>query len=278
MSKKYLLAGGDTRHRLMAELLIQNGERVFCYGMDGCIQLPNDAILVETVPEVDKIILPIPVTRDQELLNAPYSSQPILLQDLILSIPQGSHIYGGLFPAKMTDALNQKGCVVLDYGKQEEFAQQNALPTAEGAIEIALHNTDFVLEGARVCVVGYGRIGRVLANKLRQLGCQVTVTARNQKNLEEIKQSNLSAVHTGALDQCDPFNIIFNTVPAPVITDKVLAVQGKQTLIIDLASLPGGVDDAYAQKNHIRCIHALSLPARCAPLTAAQIILSIASR
>ena len=44
------------------------------------------------------------------------------------------------------------------------------------------------------------------------------------------------------------------------------------SLIVDLASKPGGTDFAAAQRLGLRAIHALSLPAVCAPETAGEAV------
>lgn len=49
----------------------------------------------------------------------------------------------------------------------------NAVPTAEGAIQIAMEQTDVTLHGLPVLVIGHGRIGSLLARRLAALGAKV---------------------------------------------------------------------------------------------------------
>ena len=69
-------------------------------------------------------------------------------------------------------------------------------------------------------------------------------------------------------------DIIFNTVPAPVISRQVLDELAPETLIIDLASEPGGTDFDYASKLGITVVHALGIPGKFAPRTAGEILKS----
>lgn len=72
--------------------------------------------------------------------------------------------------------------------------------------------------------------------------------------------------------QLGGFDLIFNTVPAPVLGASELAELGPDALVIDLASLPGGISPDVALPPDCRVLHALSLPGRVAPLSAARAI------
>ena len=139
----------------------------------------------------------------------------------------------------------------------------NAVPTAEGAIECAMANTPFTLNESRCMVIGYGRIGKLLSQKLRALGANVTATARRHSDIAWIKSHGFDACRTQELaekiGECD---IIFNTVPHCVLDFKALSVTKPNVLIIDLASRPGGVDFETAKELERRVIWALSLPGR----------------
>lgn len=144
-----------------------------------------------------------------------------------------------------------------------------AVPTAEGAIQIAMEQTDVTLHGLPVLVIGYGRIGSVLANKLSALGVQVTVSARSCRDIARIEAAGMAAVDTRRLTEIlDGFPLVFNTVPAAVLGAAELAKLPAESLVIDLASQPGGIDLAATPPAGVRVIHALSLPGKAAPVTA----------
>ena len=60
------------------------------------------------------------------------------------------------------------------------FVHENAVLTAEGALCAAMRDTPFALVDAHVMVVGYGRIGRALTERLVGLNADVTVAARRE--------------------------------------------------------------------------------------------------
>jgi len=68
------------------------------------------------------------------------------------------------------------------------------------------------------------------------------------------------------------FEIIFNTIPAVVLERAYLQRLNSDTLIVDLASTPGGTDFIAAKELGISAIHALSLPGKVAPKTAGEIL------
>lgn len=267
-----LLAGGDIRQRMMATMLLQKGVTVYAAGLEHCVQLPGDVRpWDEAAPPVDLAVLPVPATRDGTTLNAPYAAGPLPLNAIIDRLPADCRLCGGMVPPAVAELCREKHMTLFDYGKEERFLQQNALLTAEGAIEIALRNTSRQLEGTPVCVVGYGRIGRILANKLQALGCRVTVAARRPEARQEALALHMKAIATNELPN-HAFAVLFNTAPAPVIDAAAIAAQPDHCLLIDLASPPGGVDKQAARRRGLRHIHALALPARCAPASAADII------
>ena len=52
--------------------------------------------------------------------------------------------------------------------------------------------------GSRVLVIGYGRVGRLLAHRLKGLGARVTVSARSFRDLAWIEAYGYCAEHTGS--------------------------------------------------------------------------------
>lgn len=145
----------------------------------------------------------------------------------------------------------------------------NAVPTAEGAIQIAMEQTDVTLHGLPVLVIGCGRVGSLLARKLDALGAKVTVSARSCRDRARIEAAGLKAADTRRLADVLPgFPLVYNTVPAAVLGSAELAALPAGALLIDLASQPGGIDLAAVPPEGVRILHALSLPGKVAPVTA----------
>ncbi len=264
------IIGGDLRQLYCARSIADDGFGVLIAGFDTCDNRmgltaaePSDIIR-----QSDAILLPLPVSTDGIHILAPFSAVPIGAEAVLSQIRQNQAVFGGL-PGKLsTDMLSAISCGF--YGKQEEFAAANAVPTAEGAIEAAMHHSDITLCQSDCLVIGFGRIGRVLSDFLRGLGAHVTVSARQEKDLAFIRASGMAAQKTDSLH--GSFQFIFNTVPCRILDRKKLSEIGSEALIIDLASLPGGVDDEAAQRMAVPVIHALSLPGKVAPKTAGHII------
>ena len=149
----------------------------------------------------------------------------------------------------------------------------NAFPTCEGALQLAMEQTAFTLQNARCLVIGAGRIGMLLARKLYALDAQVTVSARCTRDFARIAAAGLHALDTRRLvGHLAGFDLIFNTVPAPILTTEVLSDMKPPCFIIELASLPGGVAADTLLPDGCRVLHALSLPGKVAPLSAARAV------
>ena len=149
----------------------------------------------------------------------------------------------------------------------------NAFPTCEGALQLAMEQTAFTLQNARCLVIGAGRIGMLLARKLYALDAQVAVSARCTRDFARIAAAVLHALDTRSLaGHLAGFYLIFNTVPAPILTTEVLSDMKPPCFIIDLASLPGGVAADTLLPDGCRVLHALSLPGKVAPLSAARAV------
>lgn len=169
--------------------------------------------------------------------------------------------------------------MVFDYSKREEFAVMNAVPTSEGAIECAMHEYDGTINGSNCLVIGYGRIGKVLSDMLGGLGAKVSVSARKKSDIAYIQAKGFKALKTNELSFMPQghtaFDLIFNTVPFMILDSHTLAriaPGGSDTIIIDLASLPGGVDLEACERMGLKAMRALSLPGRVAPKAAGEII------
>lgn len=268
--------GGDNRQGYLADALAQDGMEVIVAGLEKFPGLHNTRFIsdaVEAVEEADVIILPMPVSHDGVTVNAPYSYAVIYLSDLVAAASPEQLILGGKFDRALADELAGQGLHAIDYLEREELAVRNAVPTAEGALAIAINETKVTLFGSKCLVIGYGRLGKVLAADLKALGAHVTVSARRQSDLAWILTGGYRPVQTAEIyGKLPEYDLIFNTVPALVLGRKELQKCRPETVVIDLASLPGGLDYTAAQQLGLKCIQALSLPGKTAPASAAVII------
>ena len=271
--KTVSVIGGDLRQITLAGLLAKDGFEVKIFGFDKDIDTHalKRAESIESAASADIIILPLPATHDGIMLNAPFSDGGIGVEELCGHIPPNSLIFGGKLSGRLACLCKERK--LYDYFKREELSIANAIPTAEGAVEIAMSETAHTIHNAKCLVIGYGRIGKILADRLRALGADVTVSARKYSDFAWIDAFRFKKLHSSALgDDISDFGIIFNTVPTVILNDVLLEKIPDDTLIIDLASKPGGVDFELAKELGKRVIWALSLPGKCAPITSGEII------
>ena len=274
MAENFGVIGGDKRQIALAESIAADGYNVYTFGFDLAPEIKGakEVQLSDAALICDCIILPLPVTHDGCHLNAPFCSEQILLDHSFASFFRSKKVYGG-----MMDQLYQTSDIwdeidTSDYNSREEFAIRNAGVTAEGSIEIAMREYPGALGKSKCLVAGYGRIGKALSWMLRGIGADVTVSARSQKDFAWIDVFGYHGVHTAKLCEKDRYDIIFNTVPALTFTRRVLSRIPSDTLMIELASAPGGIDCKAAEKLGIRVIQGPSLPGRAAPKAAGEII------
>ena len=188
--------------------------------------------------------------------------------ELLEQLRPGQYVLGGCLGAQR-ETLASHGVTALDYYDDPLLPWANAVPTAEGAAGILIDRLPGTIQGSRGLITGYGRIGKVLAQKLTLLGAEISVSARKPGDLGLIHASGLRAELTGAY-RCDlsRFDYIVNTVPAQVFKPEHYLQMRSDCLLLELASPPGGFDEKAGRK----IIRAPGLPGKCAPKTAGYAI------
>ena len=251
--KTITVIGGDKRHKTAVKTLSEKGFTVNTVGL-----YDNESGDING----DVLLLPVPTTKDGETVFAPFSGKKIYLSEI-------ADKADGRLILTCNYSFKDKNCI--DYGKLDSYSILNAVPTAEGAIKLAIENTSFTLWQSRVLVIGFGRVGKVLADRLKALGAYVTVSARKPADFALIKALGYMALETRAVgSSLSKYDIVFNTVDSKVIEDKALE-NCSVKLIIDLSSA-GGLDIAAARNCGIDALTAPGLPGLCAPLTAGKIL------
>lgn len=145
------------------------------------------------------------------------------------------------------------------YWKDPVYLVENAALTAEGAAELVMRRLPGAVLGASILIVGYGRIGSMLADRLALLGASVTVAARRAESRAEARARGHRAVDVTELP-ADP-DAVINTVPAPILSGDFGGA-----LCVELASAPGGWTD------HTPVLRAPGLPGLYAPRAAADVM------
>ena len=276
--------GGDLRQLYVVLALAESGFNIRVYGFPKDSKKWNDNIYVadsvkDCTSGADVIVLPLPYSQDagmpfdKKRINAPLFEKEIYIKEVIKYTNKKAVVFAGKIDDEFNENCKKHRLEIIDYSEREELAIMNAVPTVEGALEIAMANTEFTLHNSRCLVIGYGRIGKILSADLKGLGARVTATARKYSDLALIVANNLDGKNTCELDKIvGDYDVIFNTVPQKVLDFNILSRTRKDVLIVDLASKPGGVDFDVAKELGRQVIWALSLPGKVAPLTAGHII------
>lgn len=277
------ILGGDGRQLALCPLFAEKGFECATWGLcdavpgglDGAVKCIDWKCAVNGA---DALILPLPVTTDGVRLNcrALRDGGDVYvprITEIIEKLDLGTPVFAGKVPLPLSRFAAEHGVRLTDYYESEQFQIKNAVPTAEGAIGVAISELDVTLAASSCAVVGYGRIGRTLATRLVALGCKTYCIARSERDLA-----------WASCDSCTPltlaeglggkirFDAIFNTVPHLLFDRDVLSALSPSTVIIDLASSGCGVDTAEADRLGIRTIKALSLPGKTSPKSAGKII------
>ena len=278
MKNRYLVVGGDLRNVKLAEMLADDGNRVYSFGQDKSDEILDDGRIekcnsLKTAIEKSQIIIaPVPFSSNGESINAPFSHDKIMIDELIKLNKEKIFISGSI-KDDIKKNLDEKYLEVIDIMKRDDLAILNTIATAEGTIEVAIKNTDKILQGSRVLILGFGRVGKIVANKFSKLSAVVTCAARKVSDLAWIKAYGYNSLNINdMLYDLKEFDIIINTVPQTIMKEKELKHVDSEVLLIDLASSPGGIDGKIATSMGLKFIWALSLPGRIAPSSSAKFI------
>ena len=278
---KAALLGGDLRQSSAARFLSDSGLECAVWGLDTRSELGGAVRCDDWLSALNgasAIILPLPASFDGVRVNCPLAPECRLKLSALLDVGDAP-ILGGRLPDFFRKAADEKGRKIYDYYDSEELKIKNALPTAEGAVCIAMRELECTVNGCRAAVLGYGRVGSATAGLLRSMGAAVTVAARSKSELARAQICGMRPMHInpdkpllGMVSLTHGYDLIINTIPARLLSGDILHQISPETVIIDLASVPGGVDFDAANKLGLNAIWALSLPGKYAPVTSGVII------
>lgn len=252
----FAVIGGDRRSFYAAKRLRAYGFETDLFGFENeKTYNPSEIIWA------DAVLLPIPFSRDGIHLFAPESKDKILISDILASISEKSLIFAG-----GVSGIGDKR--ITDYAKREDFALMNAVPTAEGALMLALENGKKTVRGMSVAVIGFGKVASAVAKLFSAVGAKITVFARKEQARTEAHILGYTAKPISALYECvDAFSLVINTVPSKIFERDILMRMKKDVLLMELASAPYGVDFQEAESLGIRTMLAAGLPGKYFPET-----------
>ena len=223
-----------------------------------------------TAARYDAAVLPV-LTDGVDAIRCPYSGRTYDINVLSVLLVRGAAVFAGRATQGLIRLCAENGYTLYDYLVREEFAVNNAVLTAEGAVGIAVFETGGSIFGSSVTVLGFGRIGKLCARYFSALGADVSTAARKRDALAWIGAYGYRAVdlsdERAFCDTLGKTDIIINTIPAPVLAGTRAEAVRQDTVLIELASVPC-TDDAA----RFRIIPAGGLPGKTAPEAAGRII------
>lgn len=264
-----LVAGGDRRAAHLARLLRHKGLDARAVGLEKCGLEGVEAVPAESAAEADWVVLNSPFRCD-------LAEKPFGVDRLLARLRPGT---GLIFCGPRRPPTGLEGFHVRDVTEDEDFLRWNAELTAEGALFSAMRARDSALMDSACLVIGWGRIGRALTERLVALGARTTVASRSARGMRMAQSRGADAVATESLREALPgMDVVFSTPPFPVLDAETLAAAREDACVIDLASPPYGVDIEAAHRLHLRAWREPGLPGRYCPQSAARALAAAVER
>ncbi len=252
--------GGDLRQIHLYELLKNKHRKV---------DILYNRIRKKECSCYDVILLPLPVTKDGKHLLTPFNDNKIELEAIFKEY-KSARFFGGAVSKAVTQQAARHSIHIVDYYLDEMLLKKNAALTADGAIELL---SDELSESQKVLIVGFGRIGKALCERLNKMKMDFCVTARKESDFMLMNALGYRWIETGEIrNYIEDYSLIINTVPSLVLGEAELKNCKPKCRILDLASAPYGTDFNYCDKKHITYDIAPGIPGKVYPAKAAEAI------
>jgi dipicolinate synthase subunit A len=281
---KIAFLGGDKRQYTAALKISEHGWESCIWGQEResikSVQIADS--LEEALHGARAVVLPLPASLDGITLNCIPEGREgrVRLETILKSLTDrdGACVIGGKLSLGFVAEARERNIPCFDYFESEAFQIKNAYITAEAALSIAMDNIPKTVRGSRFALTGYGRISKQLVELLRGFGAEVTVLARKERDIASAELSGCKTINIGGdiHEAIKPllhgYDVIFNTVPSLIFERDFLERVNNRTLIIELASAPGGIDVSAARALGSRVLWASALPGKYAPQSAGELI------
>ena len=212
-------------------------------------------ITKEPCEKMTHLLLPVPTLDAEGKIKGGISPE-----DLVKRIPENTVIFGGNLKHPV---FHRFTCI--DLLQDSQYLAENAEITADRATLLLGAHLPVTLSGCPILVIGWGRIGKCLAQKLKALNADVTVAARKEVDRATLYSLGYKTVDTADLQKILPHSrAIINTAPFPVVTERHRCWCNPDCVFLDLASTPGIMGD--------RVLWERGLPGRNAPESSGKLI------
>lgn len=277
---KISIIGGDQRDIYLMQDLVELGASVTAVGFHPCRELDQVHLVDNLEAAISKAqVLILPMSGTDLEGNIKTLDPDITLRlspEIAATIPEGVIVIIGFARDFVKEWANKYKWKLIEIAEMDLVAILNSVPSAEGAIQMAMEKLPITIHGSNSFVLGFGRVGKTLARMLQGIGARTTVVARKRPDLARVLEMGYRPLHLSELHQyIHEADVIFNTIPALILDEKLLSLMNKDAVIIDLASSPGGTDFTTAKKMGIQAILAPSLPGLVAPKSSGKILAQV---
>lgn len=276
--------GGDARQLEVIQKFSELDASILLIGFDNLQNAFGGALKSKLTPEAlvnaDALVLPAVGTDDEGKVDSIFSSDKLLLTaEHISSLPKQAKVYTGMAKPYLKKLCADAQVGLIELFDRDDVAIYNSIPTAEGALMMAIQNTDFTIHGSTCMVLGFGRTGMTMARTLQGLGAIVKVGVRKDEDFARAWEMGFKPFHTKNLyENVSNIDLLFNTIPNMIVTAQIITNIPNRAVLIDLASKPGGIDFRFAEKRGVKAMLAPGLPGIVAPKTAGRIIANTLSQ
>lgn len=265
--------GGDGRELEYIKRLVKSGAEVRAHGClpeaEEIMGHPQTDTPEEAIAGADAVLTTVVFITEDGLIYTPGWDGEVH-QSAFGHMDPGSLLVIGTSTPEIDEMAEEGGFDVVEYGDDDELMLLRAPTIIEGALGITIDNTDVSIHDSRAVVLGFGRMGFSMSRTLVNLGADTTVVARDRAQLARAREIGAEPIHIDHLTETvADAAMVFNTVPAELLSRDVLSEMREDCLIVDLASVPGGTDFDAAEDLGINAILARGLGGR-APKTAGR--------
>jgi dipicolinate synthase subunit A len=262
------MLGGDRREQEIARRAAATGASVRAFGFpwpdEGVAGVKQAKSATAALAGAHFGLFPIPGSTPEGVLFAPTLREKVVIDSGLLGkMAPGAHVILGIANDRIKTAAARAGVTLHEYDNDVRLMLLRGPAIIEGILKVLIENTDFTIHRAEIGVVGQGTIGSLLTRTLVLLGARANVFARNPIQRAAATAVGAMSWPLDALPGRAPMlEILISLVPTRVVTRAILQRFSRNTLIVDVAAPPGGIDLAAASELGVRTVWARGLGSR----------------
>lgn len=279
---KVLFLGGDKRQLVIINHFLEREYEIDVVGyslanLDNRInKITLDKVKIDLY---DIVILPVSGVKENYQIVSDFENDKFFLApEFLKKVKDRSLIFTGIRTKELDEMLRITNKDAIPLMDDDDVKRNNSIPTVEGIIGDIIYNTEYTIYGARIFVLGYGNVGKLLTEKLKSLGAIVTVGVLLLEDYKALVEQQTPCIYTNNQRLMENIiqtsNVVVNTVSNLVLNKEYLEVANKDIYILDISSHPHGVDFKTADELQLKNKLLLGIPGNVAPKTAGTILVN----